>query len=249
MKSIKFDSFEITTREVIASIVIVFIMLLIGVTISNKMQESRLDRNEIYNKAVKIETSELFQYGMRTNVGSAFVSGTLEAVDPVSYPEIEGEYLYLEKVKERYTMHTRQVAHTRTVNGKTSTYYTTEIYWTWDRVGAEDIHSEQILFNEVVFAYGKIECPATSYIDTIQESSRIRYIYYGTGVEHTGTIFTTLKDGTITDQTPFYEGKTIEETHDDLLSKDWRIVFWIFWIPLTGGLVFAFYYIDNRWLY
>ena len=118
MKSIKFDNFEITAREIIASIVIIFIMLLIGVTISNKMQESRLDRNEIYNKAVKIETSELFQYGMRTNVGSAFVSGTLEAVDPVSYPEIEGEYLYLEKVKERYTMHTRQVAHTRTVNGK-----------------------------------------------------------------------------------------------------------------------------------
>ena len=103
MKSIKFDNFEITAREIIASIVIIFIMLLIGVTISNKMQESRLDRNEIYNKAVKIETSELFQYGMRTNVGSAFVSGTLEAVDPVSYPEIEGEYLYLEKVKR--TLH------------------------------------------------------------------------------------------------------------------------------------------------
>ncbi len=249
MKSIKFDSFEITVREIIASIVIIFVMLLVGVTINNKMQESRLDRNEIYNKAIKIETSELFQYGMRTNVGSAFVSGTLEAVDPVSYPEIEGEYLYLEKVKERYTMHTRQVAHTRTVNGKTSTYYTTETYWTWDRVGAESIHSEQILFNKVIFDYGKIECPAAFYIDTIRESSYIRYKYYGTGVEHTGTIFTTLKDGSITDQTRFYEDKTIEETYNDLLSKDWRIVFWIFWIPLTGGLVFAFYYIDNRWLY
>lgn len=249
MKSIKFDSFEITVREIIASIVIIFVMLLVGVTINNKMQESRLDRNEIYNKAIKIETSELFQYGMRTNVGSAFVSGTLEAVDPVSYPEIEGEYLYLEKVKERYTMHTRQVAHTRTVNGKTSTYYTTETYWTWDRVEAESIHSEQILFNKVIFDYGKIECPAAFYIDTIRESSHIRYKYYGTGVEHTGTIFTTLKDGSITDQTRFYEDKTIEETYNDLLSKDWRIVFWIFWIPLTGGLVFAFYYIDNRWLY
>ena len=178
MKSIKFDSFEITVREIIASIVIIFVMLLVGVTINNKMQESRLDRNEIYNKAIKIETSELFQYGMRTNVGSAFVSGTLEAVDPVSYPEIEGEYLYLEKVKERYTMHTRQVAHTRTVNGKTSTYYTTETYWTWDRVGAESIHSEQILFNKVIFDYGKIECPAAFYIDTIRESSYIRYKYY-----------------------------------------------------------------------
>ena len=105
-----------------------------------------MDQNEKYNKAVKIETQDLFEYGMRTNIGNAFVYGDLLAVDTVTYPEIGGSYMYVEKVKERYTMHTRQVAHTRTVNGKTQTYYTTETYWTWDRVGSEDKTCNEISF-------------------------------------------------------------------------------------------------------
>jgi hypothetical protein len=36
----------------------------------------------------------------------------LEAAEPVTYPEIGGEYLYVEKVEEHYTMHTRTVTTT-----------------------------------------------------------------------------------------------------------------------------------------
>lgn len=249
VKRIEFDGFDITAREIIASVVIIVLMLLVGGSIRNKIEEYRLDQNEVYSKALKIETSELFQYGMRTNVGNAFVSGKLTAIDPVGYPEIDGEYLFLEKVKERYTMHTRQVAHTRTVNGKTSTYYTTETYWTWDRVSSECLHSEKICFNGVEFPYEKIECPSSSYIDTIRESSNIRYKYYGTDTEFEGTIFTALKDNTISDGSRFYEGKTVDEAYNTALMGDYRIIFWIFWVVITGGLVFGFYYIDNRWLY
>lgn len=249
MKSIEFEDFEITGREIIASIAIIFVMLIIGIIISNKIEESRLDRNEMYNKAAKIETSELFQYGLRTNIGNAFVSGTLIAVDPVSYPEIEGVYSYLKKVKERYTRHTRTVSHTRTVNGKTETYHTTETYWTWDQVESESIHSEKIRFGDVEFDYGKIKFPTDTYIDTIKESSHIRYKYYGIGVEYEGTIFTALKDNTIADNTSFYEGMTVEETHDLLLTKDYRVLFWIFWVFLLCVLVYGFYCADNRWLY
>ena len=110
-----FGNFEITKREMLASISIIAIMLLIGLLIAGKISDYQLDKNERYNKAVKIETQELFEYGMRTNVGNAFVYGDLEAVDTVTYPEIGGEYMYIEKVKEKYTMHTRQVAHTTTV--------------------------------------------------------------------------------------------------------------------------------------
>lgn len=70
-----------------------------------------MDRNEVYNKAVKIDSQEMFSYGMRTNVGNAFIYGTLQAVDPVSYPEIDGSYMYVEKIKKLYTMHTHTVAH------------------------------------------------------------------------------------------------------------------------------------------
>lgn len=203
-----------------------------------------MDKNEIYNKAVKIESHDMFTYGMRTNVGNAFVYGDLKAVDTVTYPEIGGEYMYVEKVKELYTQHTRTV--TTTVNGKTQTRI--ETYWTWDRVGREDIQCKEISFLGVPFASDKIDLPSSSYIDMVKESSHVRYKYYGVGASHTGTIFTELKDNTISDDTVFYNDMNIEETTDHLESNIWLVIFWIVWALLICGGVVGFYYIDNKWL-
>ena len=249
-RGFNFDGFTITKREIIASISIIAIMLLIGVLISSKISEHQMDKNEMYNKAVKIEDGELFQYGMNTNVGNAFVYGDLEAVDTVTYSEIGGEYMYVEKIKERYTIHTRQVAHTRTVNGKTQTYYTTETYWTWDYAGSEDKTCKEISFLGHTFSSNKINLPSEEYIDTIYESSHVRYKYYGVGTEFIGTIFTDLRDKTISDNSSFYNDMTIQETVDHLefSGTAFVIIFWIVWVILTGVVVFGFYYIDNRWL-
>jgi hypothetical protein len=247
-KGFDFGDFEITKREILASISIIAVMILFGILISSKISEYQMDKNEKYNKAVKIESQEMFQYGMDTNVGNAFVYGDLKAVDTVTYPEISGEYMYVEKVKERYTRHTRKVRHTRTVNGKSQTYYTTETYWTWDKVGSEDIKCKEISFCGVNFTSNKIDLPGTDYIDTIKESSNVRYKYYGVGTEYKGTIFTDLRDKTISDNTSFYDNTTIDETIKRLESDSPIIIFWIFWVILIGGMVFGFYYLDNRWL-
>lgn len=247
-KGFDFGDFEITKREILVSISIIAVMILFGILISSKISEHQMDKNEIYNKAVKIESQEMFQYGMDTNVGNAFVYGDLKAVDTVTYPEIGGEYMYVEKVKERYTKHTRRVAHTRTVNGKSKTYYTTETYWTWDRVGSEDIKCKEVSFCRVNFTSNKIDLPGTDYIDTIKESSNVRYKYYGVDTEYKGTIFTDLRDKTISDNTSFYNNLTIDETIERLESDFPIIIFWIFWVILIGGMVFGFYYLDNRWL-
>ena len=103
-KGFDFGDFEITKREILVSISIIAVMILFGILISSKISEYQMDKNEIYNKAVKIESQEMFQYGMDTNVGNAFVYGDLKAVDTVTYPEIGGEYMYVEKVKERPAM-------------------------------------------------------------------------------------------------------------------------------------------------
>ncbi len=243
-----FGTFEVTKRELLASVSILAVMLLIGILIGGKVSDYQMDQNEKYNKAVKIETRDLFEYGMRTNIGNAFVYGDLMAVDTVTYPEIGGEYMYIEKVKERYTMHTRQVAHTRTVNGKTQTYYTTETYWTWDRVGSEDRICNEISFLGVNFDTVKIDIPGSCYIDTIKESSHVRYKYYGVGTHFTGTIFTELRDGTIADRTSFYQNYSIEDAQDALESDFAVVAFWIFWVIFMGACLYGFYYIDNRWL-
>ena len=75
---------EITKREIIASIAIVAIMCVIGFFISDKITDYENDKNAEYQKAIHIEDSELFQYGMNTNIGNAFVYGDLEAVDTVT---------------------------------------------------------------------------------------------------------------------------------------------------------------------
>lgn len=233
---------EITKREILVCIVIIALLLTVGFLISGQISNHFLDKNEIYNKAVKLDDSELFQYGMRTDVGHAFVYGELAAVDPVTYPEIGGEYMYVEKVKEEYRRHTR----TKVVDGKTRT----EVYYTWDEVDEEEIRCEAVLFCDVEFASSKIDIPDASYLCTDKVSSKVRYKYYVTEASYTGTIFTELKDETISDSTPFYANRNLEETVD-LLEKSgaaFLVLFWIFWVALIGGACYGFCYFDNRWL-
>ena len=171
-----------------------------------------------------------------------------EAYDTVTYPEIDGDYMYVEKIKERYTMHTRTVTYT-TGSGKTRTTHTrVETYWTWDRIGSEDKTCEELIFCGVTFPSSKIDIPSPEYIKTIKESSHVRYKYYGTPIKHNGTIFTKLENNTIQDNTRFYENKNIKETVTYLESDCDIFLFWLFWILLIGICVFAFYYIDNKWL-
>lgn len=242
--SFDFGDFEITYREILASISIVAVMLLIGFVISGKISQIQDDKNAKYNKAVKIESTDLFQYGMNTNVGNAFVYGELKAVDTVTYPEIGGEYMYVEKIEEHYNRHTRTYT---TTDGKGHTKIHTEVYWSWDYAGSEDIQCKEVSFCGIVFDSNKIKLPSADYIDTIKESGYVRYKYYGTNIEYKGTIFTKLKDKTISDSTPFYE-MSIKETKDKLERNIGIVIFWIVWIIVMVLAVFGFYYIDNEWL-
>lgn len=236
---------EITKREIIASISIIAVLLIFGVIISGKISENIMDSNEIYNKAIKIEDEELFKYGMGTNVGNAFVYGELEVLDPVTYPEIGEEYSYIEKVKEKYTRHTR--TRTYTVNGKTRTK--TEVYWTWDRVGSESKKSTKVKFLGVELDYTQFLSLDSSYIDTIKESSHIRYKYYGSPIKAIGTIFAFLQNNNIGNDIKFYENMNIEETYEYLQEGFGLLfLFWFAWILLITGVVYGFYYLDNDWL-
>lgn len=250
-KSFYIGNFEITVREIVASISIIAIMLLFGVLIHGAISEHQMDKNEVYNKAVKIENKDLFQYGMDTNIGNAFVYGELKAVDTVTYPEIGGEYMYVEKVEEHYNRHTRIVTKTRTnSDGEIETYTEEEVYYSWDFYDSWIRHSQKISFLGVEFDYGKIDRPYDSYITT-QKGSRsdIRFIYHGTKANFTGTIFTNLRDKTISNGTYFYNDMSIEETYKSLeTGVEWLIFFWIVWIILIIGCVIGFYYLDNRWL-
>lgn len=244
-----FGDFSISWREVLISIVIIAVMIIFGLMIHGSIENSIMLKNQEYNLALQIDDNkDMFEYGMRTNVGNAYVYGTLKCLDPVTFEEIGGKYSAVEKVKERYTRHTRLVTKTRKLpNGQTQTYMEEEVYWSWDRVNSWQKYSTRISFVDVEFDYGDINFPGSSYITTIKESSNIRYVYYGAPIESQGTLYTKLENNTI-NQSSFHKNRTIEETHKYYTSHGDLILFWIGWILLTGGLVFAFVYIDNHWL-
>lgn len=82
---------------------------------------------------------------------------------------------------------------------------------------------------------------------TLDAGYHLRDVYYGSALSYEGTLYASLADNTIA-ETSFYCEKTIDETIE-YLETEWQLVlFWVFWIILTGFAVYGFYYIDNRWL-
>lgn len=243
---------KITKREILFSVIIIVVLLVIGFLISSSINTSLLDKFQEYDTALQIDNdAELFQYGMRTSVGNAFVFGELRAVDTVSYPDVSGEYSYISKRVERYTEHTRTVTEE---DDDGNTYTTTETYYEWDYIDSESKHSETIEFLGVEFSYGTIQFPSSEYIDTVYERSEwyhrvgdLRYKYEGAPTRSDVTIYAKLIDRTIRD-VQSHPGRTIQQVFDSYESKDSLVVFWVLWIMLIVGAVVGFYYLDNRWL-
>lgn len=244
----EFDN-KFTKREIMFSIVIVLVMLMLGLIISSSINDIILDENTKYTKAIEINNDkELFAYGMRTNVGNTYVYGTLNHVDTVSYDKIKDkDYIHIEKIEERYTRHSRRVAHK---SGKT-TYYTTEYYWTWDRIGSEEKTAKEITFLNQKYKINKISnIIDDDYIDTISTGYHLREKYYGAKLNNVkGTVYCNLKNKTINNAT-FYKDTKIKECKEQLMQSSYVIVivFWILWIILIGGIVYGFGMINNKWL-
>lgn len=246
---------EITKREIIASIAIIAVMLTVGFIISGKITEHQIEKNAEYQKAVHIEDKELFEYSMRTNVGNAFVYGDIKPVDTVTYEEIGGEYLHVEKTEERYERHEKWVTE-KDSNGKE--HKKKKVWYEWETENRESKRVKEIEFLGVKFGYEKINLLGKEYIDTISrgkvyslksgERVKVRFKYYGVTTEHTGTIYTRLADDTISDNSRFFEDYTIDETLESCTSGAGDVIFWILWIVLIFGCVYGFYYAENRWL-
>lgn len=239
---------EITKREVIASVVIVAFMLIIGFAISEKIRQSLLEDYQVYDTAAQIDDKELFEYGMETNVGYAFVYGELKTLDPVSYREVSGKYSYIKKEEQEYRNHPQEVEKEyRDSKGKKHKKIVKEDHWTWDTMRTESKTATKISFLDVKFAYKKIPFPTSHQIDIVNTGYHKRNVYYGTGTKFQGTIFTSLKENTI-NNTKFYKNQTISETIENLETGAEIVIFWTLWSLLTIGLVIGFCYFDNKWL-
>lgn len=248
---------EVKKREILFSVIIVLVMLMLGLLIGSKISESIVQEAERYATATVIEDENQFRYGMDTNFGRALVYGGLTTDSPVTYDEIGNGYIYIEKVKEHYTMHTRTVTRTD-ANGKTHTE--TEVYYTWDRVWSDSRKAETVMFCGSDFASDIFELPVYRLdLSNAGVKNRMNYIYQGfddrfyynvTYNDITGTVLADLKDGTMVCESYLYENTRPTEVIESKQGNETTalIIFWIFWVLLSGGCVYGFIYLDNRWL-
>lgn len=250
-----FGDFVITKREILISIAITLCLTGIGILISSGIENGINENNEKYYKSLKINNdTEMFKYAIKTNVGYVLASGNVQAIEGVSVNDIDGTYFEINKKKEKYTKHTRQVEHTKSVsdgNGgyKTETYYTTEEYWSWDYAGEETFHIEKFKFLDVEFYYNTIKFNNRRYKETKQTDYYTRYEYYVIPMEFTGTLFTYINENQI-NQNEFSLNTTIQ---DIIKSKEESVevancVFWILWIIFIVIVDLAYVSLENKYL-
>lgn len=265
---------KVTKREAITSLVIVFILLFVGFFISNAIADKVADTNAAYYTAVKINDDPVqFEYGMRTNIGNALVYGDLETVDPVTTSGLLNDYMYVEKVYEKYTMHTRTVTHT---DSKGHTYTTVQTYYTWDYHGHDVTKASTVNFLGIDFPIEKfaldwhttlnLNTETTDntilniskgnycYPDGFWESvGDIRYHYNVIPKTSTGSIFVRLADEDIT---PVLSKKIelIKKTPAEIVEDKQDsenipiIIFWVLWSISIIVLVVIYVARENDWL-
>lgn len=238
---------EITKREILYSLIIIIIMFVIGLSIFNKIEQSYLDKTEVYNKSLKIyNDKDIFDYAISTSAGNVLAEGSINAIDTVGYQnEVKGEYLYISKTTERYTMHTRTVT---SVDSDGHSHTRIETYWTWDEIGFEDKISKNIEFLDHKMKSSDINLPHMSHIDTVKVESNIRNIYRGIPIKNSCVLFANLKDGKINNPVAHYD-YNINEFIETFNAHMWSHIFMVAWIMLTFVLILLFFYLDNNWLY
>lgn len=265
------EDMEITKREVLVSVMILLLMLAIGFLISQGISSKVEEQNEVYHKALKIEDMATYDYAMTTGIGNCFTTYTLDADVPQSVEELTGEYLYIERIYEEEHYKSRTVTETHT-DSKGKTYTTTRVehYWEWDVERRDKYESPTVTFNGEQYPTSKIS-GLNSYKENlnsdtvtsayegwlkwsstyIYQSSHKRYSFRVIPLHSEGSAYLDLGDGVVRDKTiKVHPNTSVHDLYQSYLSssKAGVVVFWIFWIILTGGIIFAYCYFDNDYL-
>lgn len=240
---------EITKRELLASIIIIFIMTGLGFLVASKIHDSVSVANERYFKSLKIDNDEeMFNYTISTEVGNVLSFGTVQAIGSVSDEMIEGEFFALMKKEEHYVQKTRTVTYTDS-NGVSRTR--TEVYYEWEEKNREYDRVDSFTYLGREFTHDDIKIDNYAYLTTEKNHflSDVRYKFYIIPLEQDITLFAVAKDKTIQD-TQVHYSQSIEQIIDykEREADVAVIVFWVVWVLLTIGAVIGFVALDNRYL-
>lgn len=198
--------------DILLYIAVLLIIIFIGIITTTKEKELAADKRADYRKALEIETEEDFDYGLKTSVGNVFAHDIVRAKFPLYTGFAEGPLLAYRIDTERYR-----------TDGKNSS---------WDVIKSEKFHADEIEFMGKSFEYNKIKLPSPEYIWTEKISEKEREKYYILPDNQEGSIYTCLKDGTISNCSRFFRDLNAEEAKEQAIAEESRkgMTFLIFWI-------------------
>lgn len=198
--------------------IIMLISILWSLYLFEKAKQRQNLKNAEMRKAVHIDTEEMFRYGMETDVGNAFVYGELAALDPVSVPELDGEYYCIEDTEEEYRENTRVVTKQVYCDGKYDTEQQVETYYEWQTVSVRTVSCTRISFMGIEFPCQKIPKPAQRVAGTVGNGIK-RHIYTVSPARMKGTVYTFLGGHTIADGSKFFENCSPDEALEKNIKK------------------------------
>ncbi len=246
MVLLDFNGWSITLREAIFSFFLIGLMTFLGFLISSKIEGKVNNSTLRYRQAVEISSSE-FQHGLKTGIGDVFVNGELEAINPVSYKHIDGEYLSIHIEKQEYRRHTE---HYTTTDRKGRVHHHVRHYWTWDTVGYDNKHVDKVKYCGVELPYGQFvyDCIEGD-VETYKSNplSHYREIIHTKPIKFNATMFGNLKVNKI-EGNPLLTHSTIKKYREELTTSHFVFRFWFLCIVFTIMVVIGFFVIDNVWL-
>ena len=234
---------EVTAREVIFSIGLICIALMLGIKISDRIDNYMSDKNAVYNKAVQINNDSIqFAYAFATNYGPTFAYGTLNAVGEASDGKVSG-FMSIRRELEEYTKHHRTVCEGE---GK-HRHCHEETYWSWDHQKTDVFSVDKVNFIGKNFWFSEFPYRDYRHYKTMSCGYHLRHVYYTLPLSVTGTLFATI-DNHRMNKPEFKAGVTIENARDAYVSKHHRLYFWITYIAVIIIGIIVFVSFENDWL-
>lgn len=168
----------------ILGLIAMFITGSIGYVLASNYVSDSNQQATYYQTMQVAEDKARMEYLMQTGAGRTGINrATIKTDKPVSLDELTGQYQFIKRTKEEYTMHTRTYT---TTDGKGHSTTHTETYWTWDYAGSVNKQSDNVFINGVKTKSSEIDLPTKDL--ELKKSMLDNKITYGIFFKHKGWI-------------------------------------------------------------
>lgn len=178
-----------------------------------------------YRNAAVIQSEEELD---ALDAGPTFLYGTLRTENPVTMPNVDGEYIYLEKVRENY----RYAPFNYALNPQSESWHG---MYQWIEVDSQVKVAPYCMMYDLKFP---VDNDVFTYVNLrerlkiVQISDTERDVYYGIPVNTKGTLFVNMSK----DMTPDVSFFDMDITPDEFLDRQW-----VYAIPCAVACIWFLY--------